>query len=250
MDIQYPEHLAAGFARLAAAEDSAGQPTADLPFDEYLRQQPEKNGALKKLLDSTWNAPGQEWRKIDADWATAAEAVALALDKHTNNTSLALAFEMTASGKVLLFPGDAQVGNWLSWHEREWRIGKGPAEQVVKGPALLARTVFYKVAHHGSHNATLRDKGLELMTHPDLVAFIPVRVAEARKNRWFEMPFVKLVGRLKEKTRGRVVLSDPDCPPPSDEELTALTTVEKQAFRAALTAEGSGLYYDYFLEGP
>jgi len=245
MDASFAEHLAAGFARLAAAEDADTQPTSDLPFDAYLRQQPEKSAALKKLLDATWDAPGQEWRKIDTDWATAAESIALALDKHTNNTSLALAFEFTGSGKVLLFPGDAQVGNWLSWQDLEWKFRAGDSEQVVKAPNLLSRTVFYKVGHHGSHNATLRDKGLELMNHPDLVAFIPVSVAEAQKNRWFEMPFSKLLQRLKQKTRGRVVLSDPDSPPPSDEDLAALNLPEKRAFRRALKPDPAGLYYDF-----
>jgi hypothetical protein len=43
--------------------------------------------------------------------------LALQLDSDTNNTSLVLAFELGKSGRVLLFPGDAQVGNWLSWHK-------------------------------------------------------------------------------------------------------------------------------------
>jgi hypothetical protein len=33
----------------------------------------------------------------------------------------------------------------------------------VKAEDLLERTVLYKVGHHASHNATLRQKGLELM---------------------------------------------------------------------------------------
>jgi len=39
--------------------------------------------------------------------------MALQLDNDTNNTSVALAIEFTDSGKVLLFPADAQVGSWL-----------------------------------------------------------------------------------------------------------------------------------------
>ena len=38
---------------------------------------------------------------------------------------------------------------------------------------LLARAVFYKVGHHGSHNATLL-QAFEKMNHPDLTALIPV----------------------------------------------------------------------------
>ena len=45
----------------------------------------------------------------------------------TNNTSLALAFELIEKGrvgKVLLFPADAQVGNWLSWHGEKMKFGE------------------------------------------------------------------------------------------------------------------------------
>src|SRR5262249_3224770 len=55
------------------------------------------------------------WRRIEGDWLGVTEQLALALDNHTNNTSLAMAFELEPGGRVLLFPGDAQVGNWLSW---------------------------------------------------------------------------------------------------------------------------------------
>lgn len=68
-------------------------------------------------------------------------AVATALEKAVNGTSVVLVFEI---GKArLLFPGDAQWGTW-TWllEDDEW------AE-------LLASTVFYKVGHHGSHNATV-----------------------------------------------------------------------------------------------
>jgi hypothetical protein len=84
--------------------------------------------------------------------STAAE-LALALDSATNNTSLVLAIELVDSEKVLLFPADAQVGNWLSWETLRFE-----GEKPVIGPDLLARTAFYKVGHHGSHNATLKTK--------------------------------------------------------------------------------------------
>src|SRR5262245_29768461 len=101
------------------------------------------------------------------------EDLALKIDGDVNNTSLALALEL-ADKKVLLFPGDAQVGNWLSWGDQTY-----PADDTRDGARLridelLSRTIFYKVGHHASHNATLRDRGLELMTDPDLCAMIPV----------------------------------------------------------------------------
>jgi hypothetical protein len=99
---------------------------------------------------------GETWRRIDAAWLGGAEQLALQLDSATNNTSLVLAIEL-ADGDVLLFVGDAQVGSWLSWHELKWRVGT----RTVTGPDLLKRTIFYKVGHHGSHNATLSKEGLE-----------------------------------------------------------------------------------------
>ena len=39
----------------------------------------------------------------------------------------------------------------------------------VNATRLLNQTVFYKAGHHASHNATLKEKGLELMIHEDLV---------------------------------------------------------------------------------
>jgi hypothetical protein len=151
---------------------------------------------------------GPEWRRIDMDWWGQVENLALHLDRDTNNTSLALAIELPG-GKVLLFPGDAQVGNWHSWHNLSWPEEKG---EPVTPAQLLQRTVLYKVGHHGSHNATLRDKGLELMTRPDLVAMIPV-YKDAAEQRGWAMPFPSLLARLKEKTRGRILYSDPSLPP-------------------------------------
>lgn len=152
---------------------------------------------------------GPEWRRIDDDWLDSAEDLALRLDRLTNNTSLALAFELVNSRKVLLFPADAQVGNWMSWHEHTWTVQDGDRFRDVDAQDLLARTVLYKVGHHGSHNATLRDKGLKLMTHPELVAMVPVDVKTAHeKKRWKKMPFLPLISDLKKRTRGRILQVD------------------------------------------
>jgi hypothetical protein len=145
----------------------------------------------------------QSWRGIQADWTSVASQLALQLDNDTNNTSLALAIELVESGKVLLFPADAQVGNWLSWADLSWNVdGK-----TVTAEELLSRTVLYKVGHHGSHNATLRDQGLEKMESEDLIALIPVSEEMAKKKRW-KMPFPPLFKRLLEKTNGRVLRID------------------------------------------
>jgi len=154
-------------------------------------------------------------RRIDAEWLGSAENLALKIDGDVNNTSLALALEL-ADKRVLLFPGDAQVGSWLSWGDQAY-----PADDKKDGPKLkidelLSRTILYKVGHHASHNATLRDRGLELMTNPDLCAMIPVvaKTAHEQKtksspNGW-AMPYGDLYKRLEESTAGRIVRGDGD----------------------------------------
>jgi beta-lactamase superfamily II metal-dependent hydrolase len=144
------------------------------------------------------------WRRIDVDWQYAAESLALKLDSATNNTSLVLAIELPNTKRVLLFPGDAQVGNWESWHKGGWSEENGLAKgEKITAADLLARTVLYKVGHHGSHNATLRRKGLELMTSHELVAMIPVdqKWAEARKPTPWKMPFHSLYEDLTKRAR-------------------------------------------------
>jgi hypothetical protein len=150
----------------------------------------------------------QSWRRIDSAWMGTSETLALQLDSATNNTSLVLAIELTATGEILLFPGDAQGGNWLSWQDLKWEIDDPGGKRLVTGPDLLTRTIFYKVGHHGSHNATLKAKGLELMVNEGLVAMIPVDHAMAVKKRWGRMPLPELVDRIKEKTHGRVLRVD------------------------------------------
>ena len=147
------------------------------------------------------------WRQIDTDWLETASQLALNLDDHVNNTSLVLAFELGENGPVLLFPGDAQVGNWLSWHELKSVDG-------VTAKSLLNRTVLYKVGHHGSHNATLRDKGLKMMTDTTrLVAMLPVDQNEAHKPKGrnkdgWAMPYDKLLADLEVRTEGRILRAD------------------------------------------
>lgn len=150
----------------------------------------------------------QSWRRIDADWLDGSRDLALKLDNATNNTSLVLALELEEQGKVLLFVADAQVGSWLSWMDLEWKV----RDRTVAAKDLLARTAFLKVGHHGSHNATLRAKGLEAMS-PDLVAFVPTDEDMARKVGWGRMPLPALVDALNERTGGRTVRADRDYAP-------------------------------------
>ncbi len=202
--------MAARYGGTSTTLDTQGedQDLFDLsfPFDKRYRI-PAGDAKTVPFFQQHYEDP--EWRRIDDDWLDSAEDIALRLDRLTNNTSLALAFELVNSGKVLLFPADAQVGNWLSWHDHTWTVQDGDRFRDVTAQNLLARTVLYKVGHHGSHNATLRDKGLKMMNHPELVAMVPVDVKTAHeKKRWKKMPFLPLVADLKKKTRGRILQVD------------------------------------------
>ena len=142
-----------------------------------------------------------------------AGSLALQMDSDTNNTSLVLAFEIIETGKILLFPGDAQVGNWLSWHDYIWQVKDGECGKTrdVTATDILNRTVFYKAGHHASHNATLKEKGLELMEDEDLVVFIP-----EKQDQYNGIPYSELIDRMMEKAKGRVLFSADKNFPPED----------------------------------
>ncbi len=155
------------------------------------------------------SATAPNWRRIDTDWLGAGENLALSINSYTNNTSLVLAVELTSSPqrKVLIFAADAQTGNWLSWQPLSWP-GEGPGGTEVTAKDLLARTVLYKVGHHGSRNATLSLNGLEEMVSQDLVAMIPVDEKWAHDAMNWEHPAQKVLERLEQKTSGRVIRTD------------------------------------------
>jgi hypothetical protein len=188
------------------------------PFEQHLRIDPEREAPLDDFFKTHYGFGESDedgWRRIGDDWLTMAGGLALNLDSYTNNTCLAFAIEFAESGRVLLFPGDAQFANWISWQNLSWEVpdDKG-GKRSVKTEDLLKRTVLYKVGHHGSHNATLKRHGLEMMTHPDLAAIIPVdrekaksKVTKTNPNGW-EMPEEFLFNRLLERTCGRVILAD------------------------------------------
>lgn len=163
---------------------------------------------LEKRKKRDRDVPGedQSWRRIDQDWLGAAAELALQLDSKTNNTSFVFALEIVASGRTLIFAADAQVGSWKSWAGVEFRNAGGEVEKT--GADLLRRAIFYKVGHHASRNATLKQGGLELMTDADLTAFVPTDEEMAEKVRWHDIPADGLLARLHEKTGGRVIRSD------------------------------------------
>lgn len=186
---------------LAAVDD--GRPfdqQYEIPF-AYAQSAPEFD-FFRKNYWQPGNAAPDAWRRIDADWLGGASDLALQLDSLTNNTSLVIAIELPG-GDVLLFAADAQVGNWLSWQDRSWTVDS----KTVTGPDLLNRAIFYKVGHHGSHNATLKAQGLEEMKNLR-VAMIPVDHDMAVKKRWGKMPLDELVAALNQQAKGVVLRVD------------------------------------------
>ena len=200
-------------AVLARAGDGAGKDDVHYPFNDTYKRRgvAPRSAALKPIVDR-YRRREDAWRTIDDDWIDQAETLALFLDDFTNNSSLALAIELVKSGKILLFAADAQTGNWRSWSTVKWEVNG------VATDDLLARTVFYKVGHHGSHNSTLV-QAFEKMTHPDLTAMIPVHKKDpniTKKTNPWKMPAAKLFRRIVEKTSNRVLQMDDKNPPSCD----------------------------------
>lgn len=161
-------------------------------------------------------AGGEEWRRIDDDWLDTAEALAMRLNNEVNNTSLVIAIQLPNTEKVLLFSGDAQRGNWISWSDLSWEQDDG---QELTAKELLGRTVFYKVGHHGSHNATLN--GDSSSPHANLgwfglgeyadefTAMIPANKEWAYgKSQVWKHPLKSIEEALIEKASGRVFRTD------------------------------------------
>ncbi len=117
----------------------------------------------------------------------ALDGLAFALDAAKNNTSLVTLF--IYKGQYLLFPGDAQYGNWKYWLDQE-------------GGDILPQIGFLKVAHHGSHNA-MPKAALEGMTTGGFAAMVSTQSVP-----WDSIPRVPMMERLNEQTKKQVVRSD------------------------------------------
>jgi beta-lactamase superfamily II metal-dependent hydrolase len=122
-------------------------------------------------------------------------AIAVALEKAVNGTSLMLILQVGQAH--LLFPGDAQWGTWqAAMADQEWRD-------------LLSKTVFYKIGHHGSHNATPREF-VEKILGDDFWAMASTHPVK----QWPRIPKKELMAALVEREgQHRVVRSDKDTAP-------------------------------------
>jgi beta-lactamase superfamily II metal-dependent hydrolase len=122
-------------------------------------------------------------------------AVAVALDKAVNGTSLMLMLEV--AGVYLLFPGDAQWGTWrAAMEDPEWR-------------QLLTRTAFYKIGHHGSHNATPKDFVEDILGEN-----ICAMASTMERDIWPEIPRMPLLDGLAKKAT--IARSDDETHAPAD----------------------------------
>lgn len=146
------------------------------------------------------------WRRIDYDWLASTGGVALRYEQSINNTSLALAIQFADSERVLLFPGDAELGNWSSWHRDEihWSLTQGERTVAANATYLLSKTVFYKVGHHLSQNGTAKIKGVELMPNKNLTAMATLDFSKILSGWLNTMPNDLLGAELLRRTEGRL----------------------------------------------
>jgi beta-lactamase superfamily II metal-dependent hydrolase len=179
---------------------------AIVPFPPYWQPSTEEARAALGVTAADEQA-------VRATVSGSVDNVALALDSGVNNTSLSLL--VTCRGRSLLFPGDAQWGNWKHWLDEP-----GSA-------TLLDQVSFLKVAHHGSHNATPRT-ALEGMPEKRFAA-----MSSTQSTPWPSIPQKALVDALKARTSGRYVQSD---------HLTKKKAVLPKGFR-----RGGSLWMEYTL---
>jgi beta-lactamase superfamily II metal-dependent hydrolase len=115
--------------------------------------------------------------------------LAASLESSVNGTSLMLILDL---GNVrLLLPGDAQWGTWeAALADPEW------------GP-LFKDANFYKVGHHGSHNATPKRFVTQSMKDS-----IPAMASVTSVAQWESIPLPALLDGMKKTKHAAVARSD------------------------------------------
>lgn len=124
-----------------------------------------------------------------------ADALAAAADSKLNGTSLVIVLEI--DGVHLLLAGDAQWGTWeAAIADEEWGD-------------LLQKTKFFKVGHHGSHNASPKSlvEGL-LGKRGDVLAMVSTRTFGS-----WDIPRGPLLDQLKAQ-RVKIARSDKNASAP------------------------------------
>jgi hypothetical protein len=233
------------FAASALSSLSGGNTTSS-PFDDHYSD-------LAESQAITYAA--EDWRTINDDWLYTAGGLALRINSLTNNLSLALAIEFTGNKRVMLFPGDAEYGSWSSWHEINWNEESvDPAKHLTE--EILNKTVFYKVAHHMSHNGTAQRLGLNMMKHKDLVAMATLDYGVIGESWPNTMPNHELVDELLTKTKGRLIIMKEDnifydfdgkvpIAKKIRESRNQMTATQKTAFNKAFKEDPGGKWYQF-----
>lgn len=177
----------AGYLQLVQGQPENGGPAP--PFPDGWAIQPEQflgDNAFEHLRLSD-----KQMQRINELSDVDHFQIAAALEKAVNGTSLMLAFEL--GDAVLLFPGDAQWGTWNAvLNEERWR-------------ELLVRTTFYKIGHHGSHNATPRAYVEDLLgsrrTAPnEFIENFTAAVSTRTMDMWKFIPKKELLAALADAT--------------------------------------------------
>jgi beta-lactamase superfamily II metal-dependent hydrolase len=150
------------------AESAGGRTAAKPLFDEIYGVTPDEVGQeiSKDLLRTlaTLNLPAL------LDDTNELLAAASLLERSVNNTSIF--FVLDVGGTRLVFVGDSQQGAW---------------EHVLQDPdarALVSDPAFYKIGHHGSHNATPRDYVTNVLGNHGTYAMLPYGKVE----QWGSIP--------------------------------------------------------------
>ena len=165
-------------------------------------------------FSSDWLAEGYlddgDRKKIQKFSHGFTSAVAAALDDAINGTSLMLILEI--KGKHFLFSGDAQWGTW----------NEALTDPTAKD--LLKRVCFYKIGHHGSHNAT----PIEFVEKKIDKTKKVVAMASTRKFGKWPVPKKELLDEMKLRN---VQIARSDKP---DEAATAVFTAEEDVIETKI----------------
>lgn len=235
-------------------ENEANQPFAgSYRIDPKHIKSPEYRNFFERYESDAETGDDSSWRKIDNDWLRSSEQFALRINSYVNNTSLVLAIELQCSKKVLLFVGDAQRGNWISWDDKKWDSTNGLDDgEEIDTADLLSRTVLYKVGHHGSHNATLNEGGLKEMAQgafsSEFVAMIPAQehwAKEVKSHPW-QHPLDAIYKALYKKARGRVFQIDRDTIRKPSSRTNLISASEWNRFKKKVGQ--STLFFEYSVE--
>jgi beta-lactamase superfamily II metal-dependent hydrolase len=162
--------------RYHVAADADAASNTIKPFGDYWSD-------ASEFPSDAFQLSAEELKRLTDAVAMPLSAFAFALDKVLNNTSLVVLFRL--GDQSLLFAGDAQWGNWKSWLDKQ-------------GPDVLQNVTFYKVAHHGSWNATPKP-ALERMRSKKFAA-----MASTQSSPWPSIPEPKLVTALQTRSAGYV----------------------------------------------